>query len=167
MHRVPGKPAQPAKWGFRNISGMFFGHGGRVGPIDKTLLRGIGGWRVAIATFALGIIPCVLPCLSVLSAAQTVTVGGVVKDSTGAVVVGATIHAQSGRWESSAKSDASGRFSFASALAGNGTLDVTAEGFIPVHRTWSNDGSAPVTLEIVLEVAPVTHQVIVSAARTH
>jgi outer membrane receptor protein involved in Fe transport len=108
---------------------------------------------------------CSLPSFSVPSAEQSLPVSGVVRDSSGAVVIGATIHAQSGTWEASAKSDASGRFSFANVPTGSGKLEVAADGFVAAHRTWSSDGSAPVMMEIVLEVSPVTQQVMVSAAR--
>ena len=114
---------------------------------------------------ALFIVLSVFPFLAVEGFAQTVVLNGVVRDSSGAVVVGAAIHAQSGTWQASAKSDASGGFSFANVPAGMGTLDVVAQGFVAVHRTWSSHGNAAVTLELVLEVSPVTQQVMVSATR--
>jgi outer membrane receptor protein involved in Fe transport len=120
---------------------------------------------VSIGRLSLWIVICVLPCFVVEGVAQTDAVSGVVKDSSGAVVVGASIHAQNRAWESSAKSDASGHFSFANAPAGSGRLDVTAQGFVKVHRSWNTDGSAPVTMEIVLQPSAGTEQVMVSATR--
>src|SRR5580700_11541269 len=141
----------------RSVSGMFDGRGGPVIPIYERVRRWRHplcvrsaeqprpsrawdgapayrvGWRVSVASLALGIVPCVLPCLSVQSAAQTATVSGVVRDASGAVLVGAVLHAQSGSWQASGWSNASGRFSFANVPAGTGTLDVVAQGFVAVH----------------------------------
>ena len=109
---------------------------------------------------------CVVPFLAVDGLAQTVVLSGVVHDPSGAVVIGAAIHEKSGTWEASSKSDTSGHFSFANIPAQTGTLDVAAPGFTAVHRNWSSNESAAVTLDIELQLSPVAQQIMVSAART-
>src|ERR1700757_3170270 len=97
---------------------MFFGHGGGVIRSEQKSRRSSRQqWRRRIGGCtptkkrALFMFFSVVSLFAVKGFAQTVTLTGVVQDSSGAVVVGAAIHEQSGTWEASAKSDASGRFS--------------------------------------------------------
>jgi outer membrane receptor protein involved in Fe transport len=98
--------------------------------------------------------------------AQTTAVTGVIHDSSGAVIVGAVVHMKGNVWEGSSKTDASGRFSFPDVPAAAGTIDVTAHGFVTTHNDWNSEGKSALSLELTLQPAPVTEQVVVSAART-
>jgi outer membrane cobalamin receptor len=99
-------------------------------------------------------------------AAQTVIVDGVVRDSTGAVIAGATVNLQSGLFRAAAKTDNRGRFSFADVPQVVGTIEVTAEGFNAAHKSWSGDGNVALHLEIALQPSSANEQIVVSAART-
>jgi outer membrane cobalamin receptor len=98
-------------------------------------------------------------------AAPEVVVDGVVRDSSGAVIVGATVRMQSGLFQGSMKTDSGGRFSFGNVPQRAGTVEVAAEGFVTLHQTWSSNGTPDVILEVVLQPSPVSEQVVVSAAR--
>jgi outer membrane cobalamin receptor len=101
--------------------------------------------------------------------AQTVTVDGVVRDSTGAVIAGATVNLRSGPFRAAAKTDNRGQFSFADVPQVVGTIEVTAEGFNAAHSSWSGDGgngNAALHLEIALQPSSISEQIVVSAVRT-
>ena len=103
-----------------------------------------------------------VPCLS----AQTTQVGGTVRDSSGAVIAGASVVIRSGSYQSSVKTDAGGRFLFASVPSATGTIEVTGEGFSSVRQSWVAGTADTVSLQIALSPVPAQEQVIVSAART-
>ncbi|MGC2194683.1 MAG: TonB-dependent receptor [Terriglobales bacterium] len=111
----------------------------------------------------------ILLCATLLGvpgfAAQTITVDGVVVDSSGAVIAGAAVLLQSGVSPAFATTDDKGRFSFGNVGWMAGTIQVTATGFSVLHKSWSSDGSLVVHLEIVLQPASVNEQVVVSATR--
>lgn len=111
---------------------------------------------------------CLLSCLliAVPSIATTnVTVDGVVRDSTGSILRSASVTLKSGSFSVSIRTDPSGRFSFADLPQTAGTIDVAAQGFMPVHQSWQGDGNVAVHLEIVLHPGPAKEVVTVSAAR--
>lgn len=112
---------------------------------------------------------CLL-CASLISvprlAGQTFTVSGVVRDSSGAVIVGAEVRLRSESFESSTRTDDRGRFSFADTPIESGTIGITAAGFTPVSQSWSSDANRVVDLVFVLEPSTVNEQVAVSATRT-
>jgi outer membrane cobalamin receptor len=104
-------------------------------------------------------------------AAQTVALDGValdgvVHDSSGAAIRGASVKVQNGAFYASAKTDERGRFSFLHVPAGSGTVAVTAEGFVAAPTNWNGGSKQAVHLDIALEPASVSEQVLVSAART-
>jgi outer membrane cobalamin receptor len=103
-----------------------------------------------------------VPCLS----GQTVIVNGVVRDSSGAVIVGAAVHVQKATWEASTMTDGSGRFLLSDVPEGIGTIDITAQGFMPEHKSFGSDETPVVELEITLQPSQVSEQVVVSATRT-
>ncbi len=110
---------------------------------------------------ALCVLSGILPCL-----AQN-RVQGVVRDSSGAVVAGASILLRSGPYQASAQTGARGSFEFDSVAGDTGTVEVRRDGFRVATQAWSAGGSsAPVKLEIVLQLASAGEQVTVSAART-
>src|SRR5437660_10568498 len=103
-----------------------------------------------------------VPCLS----GQTVVVKGVVRDSSGAVIVGVTVHVQKATWEASTMTDGSGRFLLSDVPQGIGRIDITAQGFMPEHKFFGSDETPVVELEITLQPSQVSEQVVVSATRS-
>ncbi len=102
--------------------------------------------------------------------AQTVsgsrnTVEGVVRDTSEAVIRGATVHLEIGAFRASTKTDERGRFWFADVPQGAGTVAVTAEGFVASRQEWNGEGTRAPGLEFVLDPSSVKEQVVVSAAR--
>jgi outer membrane receptor protein involved in Fe transport len=95
----------------------------------------------------------------------TLTVDGVVRDSTGAALESVTVELRCGPFLASTKTDESGRFVFHAVPSGKGSVAIATGGFVPVNEAWNSDGDA-VHLEITLRPAPVKEQVVVSATRT-
>jgi outer membrane receptor protein involved in Fe transport len=95
---------------------------------------------------------------------QSIIVKGTVRDSSGAVVVGAAVVLSAPTYRSAAVTDSTGRFRFPSVPAASGLIEVGHEGFAPVSQTWQATGSSEI--EITLEPASPNEQVTVSAART-
>jgi outer membrane receptor protein involved in Fe transport len=93
-------------------------------------------------------------------------VEGVVRDPTGAVIVGATVNLESGSFRAATKTDDSGRFSFADVPNASGVVGATADGFVAANQSWSADRNDVLHLEMVLQPSSANEQVIVSAART-
>jgi len=89
------------------------------------------------------------------------TVSGVVQDTTGAVVPGASIIARTADGERWAVSGTDGKFSVESPAAGDVTLVVLAPGFAEKQQTASGSG-----VTIVLEPAGLREDVTVTAGRT-
>jgi outer membrane receptor protein involved in Fe transport len=129
---------------------------------DQKMLR----IRTQITCLLFAVI-CVSSAMAQTSGAPTVTLDGVVRDASGAVIRGAAVNVESGAFHAEARTDERGRFVFVEVPWGAGTIDVSEEGFVVAHKTWrSVEVGAAVHLEIVLEASPVKQQVVVSAART-
>ena len=114
------------------------------------------------------ILNCLLSCLLIAVpsiATASVTVDGVVRDSSGNILKWARVTLKSGSFSVSIRTDADGRFSFADVPQTAGTIDVAVQGFMPLHQSWQGDGNVAVHLEIVLHPGPATEVVTVSAAR--
>jgi outer membrane receptor protein involved in Fe transport len=97
--------------------------------------------------------------------APVLTVDGVVRDSTGAVIRGASVHLQSGAFHAKTQTDDRGRFSFAGVPAAPGSLQIEAEGFLSASKAFSPNAVASLHLEFTLHPSPTREQVVVSAAR--
>lgn len=110
---------------------------------------------LALLTLCLWVVPSAV--------AQTGRVEGTVRDSSGAVVSGATVTLESGEYRAQTKTDSQGQFSFQAVPATSGTLEVRVEGFSVAQQSWTSSASS---LEITLQPAPSNEQVTVSAART-
>src|SRR6201987_2651906 len=115
--------------------------------------------------------PCcaTLACWALLSLpcfAQTIALKGVVHDTSGAVIVGAAVHAKSAAWEASATTNRDGAFAFFQIPDGSGTIDVTAPGFETNRSEWHSEGGSEIALDLTMKPTSVTQQVVVSAART-
>ncbi len=113
-------------------------------------------------------------CAAQSSPASTISVDGVVRDGTGAVIRGATLRLESGAFRATAQTDEGGRFAFTSVPFGSGTVEVTSQGFVTTRKAFGTDGigvasgafAGAVHLEIELATPSVNEQVLVSAART-
>lgn len=98
--------------------------------------------------------------------APAVSVDGVVRDSSAAVIRGAAVNLESGTFRASTTTGEHGQFSFQNVIAGAGTVTVTAQGFVAARKSWSRDGNPALHMEIELSPSSVIEQVVVSAART-
>src|SRR5579864_2866663 len=101
--------------------------------------------------------------LSAFACAQETRVEGSVRDSSGAVVVGASVRLVSGAFQSEVKTDAAGHFAFVSVPGSSGSVEVSQPGFETGHRTWTVNQS---NLQIVLKPTAAKEEVTVSATRT-
>src|SRR5579864_5773736 len=101
--------------------------------------------------------------LSAFACAQETRVEGSVRDSSGAVVVGASVRLVSGAFQSEVKTDAAGHFAFLSVAGSSGSVEVSQPGFETGHRTWTVSQS---NLQIVLKPTAAKEEVTVSATRT-
>jgi len=108
----------------------------------------------------------VLLTLSVCSAAsETVLVDGVVRDPSGAVIADAAVVLKRGSSETATRTDSEGRFVFSRVTGNVGTVSINAPGFLPLQRTVKAEGQASIHLDLVLQPAGASEQVIVSASR--
>jgi len=98
--------------------------------------------------------------------AQTLSLTGIVHDSSGAVIAGANITLRSGPFRAATATDNKGEFSFFDLSQTSGTVEVTAGSLIPALKSWHANGQSTLHLEIVLQPAVAQEQVVVSAART-
>ena len=93
-------------------------------------------------------------------------VEGLVRDSSGAVVVGAQVEVHAGPFSAVVLTDRSGAFAFENVAGASGTLSISANGFQKMEQAWRRaDGQTLVHVEIVLAPAGVNQQVQVTAYR--
>ncbi len=102
--------------------------------------------------------------LSLLAALAGGTISGVVKDSSGAAVAGASITAHTAEGDRMAVSGTDGTFSIETPTAGMVTLIVRAQGF--AEKTQQASTSDGATATVVLEPAALREDITVTAART-
>ena len=125
----------------------------------------------------IAVLVCAVLVLAPYCAAQTstsLTVEGVVRDTSGAAIQGATVHVETGAFRAQTKTDEHGRFAFAAVPSGSATVEVASEGFVTVReslrgestRHAGEESKGPIHLEIVLHPSSQKEQVVVSAART-
>jgi outer membrane receptor protein involved in Fe transport len=111
---------------------------------------------------ALSFVALAFPDLS----AQTARVDGVIRDTSGAVIVNATVNLRSDPFRATANTDNAGRFWFSNVVGAAGMLEVSAEGFAVARQSWKLEANQTTHLEIVLQPSSANQQVTVSAART-
>ncbi len=107
---------------------------------------------------------CFIALALTASAEAGLTVGGVVRDSSGAVLRHAAVQLRCDSFQASTRTDESGHFVFQRVPSGKGTVTVVETGFVSVNQSWSGD--TDLQLEIILQPALVKEQVVVSAARS-
>ena len=98
--------------------------------------------------------------------AQTIRLAGVVRDSAGAVIPGASLQLRAGSYEANAISDAEGQFVFAGVGGTSGTIAAHADGFTPLRQEWTAGLDAQIRLTLVLTPASSHEEITVSATRT-
>ena len=100
------------------------------------------------------------------STANPLALTGVVQDTSGAVIVGAqvTLATQEGKVVTKGITGSSGDFHFPKVSAGNYTIDVTQTGFQEVQQPIKVGSGGRPAIHIVLPVASVNQDVMVSAA---
>jgi len=98
--------------------------------------------------------------------AQRTRITGVVRDSSGASVMGAQVKLSAGAYSAETSTDVSGAFTFDSVPSNSGEVTVTAKGFQPVQQAWTAASGTPAQVSIVLQPMAVNQQVTVTAART-
>lgn len=118
--------------------------------------------RKRIRLLALFLVAAGIPCLS----AEATRVEGTVHDATGAVIANVSVLLNSDSYQVAAKTDGTGHFLFPQVPSTSGTLEITRDGFHPVRQSWNAGPAASVSLEIVMQLASVSEEVTVSAART-
>ncbi|HKH98748.1 MAG TPA: TonB-dependent receptor [Candidatus Sulfotelmatobacter sp.] len=118
--------------------------------------------RKIIILLALFLLPMELPRLS----AQTARLEGIVRDTSGAVIAGASVVVRSGSFQTSAQTDFTGRFVFLALPATSGAVEISRAGFSPAFQSWHTRANVAVSLEIILQPASASEQVTVSAVRT-
>lgn len=91
---------------------------------------------------------------------------GVVHDTSGVSVSGARIELRSNSYSARTTASASGSFAFEHVPGTTGTIDVTAPNFKEARQSWNAASGSAVQLEVVLSLASVKQQVLVTAART-
>src|SRR6266581_2624960 len=101
--------------------------------------------------------------LSLLAALAGGTVSGVVKDTSGAVVAGASITARTSEGERLAVSGTDGRFVIDTPNSGSVTLVVRAPGF--AEKQQQTEPGAP-AVTVTLEPSSLREDITVTAART-
>src|ERR1700691_5139033 len=98
--------------------------------------------------------------------AQGIRIAGVVRDSSGASVVGAQVKLSAGAYSAETSTDVSGGFAFDGVPSNSGEVTVAAKGFQPVQQAWTAASGTPAQISIVLQPMSVNQQVTVTAART-
>jgi outer membrane cobalamin receptor len=124
---------------------------------------------VARATFAFSILSMAM--FVALAAGMSARVEGSVTDPSGAKIVAArvSLYDLAGVAVRQSRTDAEGRFSFNGVAEGRYTLMAEATGFAQTRKTIIDvkDGAAqPVVVDLRLEVAAISNQVVVTATRT-
>src|SRR3954453_3939658 len=91
-----------------------------------------------------------------------VTVSGVVRDSSGAAVIGAEVALRAGPTSATVKTGPEGRFSFSGVAESSGVIRVTAPGFASAEQAWSAT-AAIIELELTLQPPSGSERITVSA----
>jgi outer membrane receptor protein involved in Fe transport len=135
----------------------------RTSPLVTAFLGSPGARiaRISVLVSALFVVP--IP--SSLQA-QGIRIEGVVRDLSGAVVAGAQIEVRANSYSAATSTNSSGEFAFSQVAATSGTVQVRANGFQLLIRSWSAAQGNQLRLELVLAPPSLAQQIFVTAART-
>jgi hypothetical protein len=125
-------------------------------------------FRTQFSTFVLGIVAFSISFLAGSAMAQSVasgTVDGTVIDSTGGVVVGATVEIRNPitGFQQTVMTDSAGAFRFTNIPFNPYHIQVTQQGFSPAAQDVNVRSTVPIPVKITLAVAGVTESVSVEA----
>jgi outer membrane receptor protein involved in Fe transport len=101
-----------------------------------------------------------------IASPQGIRVEGVVHDASGASVAGAKVELRSNSYFANTTTTATGAFVFENVPGSSGTIVVASPDLKEVQQSWNSVSGATVQLEVVLQLASVNQQVLVTAART-
>src|SRR5271167_3630215 len=121
-------------------------------------------FSVAIALLSVSVF--VAFALPARASPQGTRLEGVVHDASGASVAGAQVELHTSSYSAKAITSATGAFAFENVPGTSGMIVVAAPGLKEVRQSWNAVSGAAVQLEVVLQLAPVNQQVLVTAART-
>jgi outer membrane receptor protein involved in Fe transport len=115
-----------------------------------------------------------LPSLSIflvlatpaIASPQKIRVEGVVYDTTGASVFGAQVELHTNSYSAKTTTSTAGAFAFENVPGCSGTIDVMAPDFKQAQQSWNAASGTAVQLKVVLQLASVNQQVLVTATRT-
>jgi outer membrane receptor protein involved in Fe transport len=122
---------------------------------SPTLRRALG---VLLLVLSAGV--CSLP-----ASAQGAHVAGVVRDSSGGAVQGATVELVAGSTARKTTTDTSGSFEFEGVTEASGTIVVKVDGFQESTTPWSSANGSTIRVEVVLAPTSVNQRVVVTANR--
>jgi outer membrane receptor protein involved in Fe transport len=108
----------------------------------------------------------VLILMGCSAAGQTLSVDGVVRDRTGAVLPDAEVLLKQTSGKSATRTDKEGRFRFSEVSRNGAMLSVHVPGFLPVQRAIVPDGKGSVSLDLSLQPSGSSEQVIVTASHS-
>lgn len=111
-------------------------------------------------------LPFFVLILPVIVWAQGTNVEGVVRDTTGALLVGAEVDLRSPAYSAKTITSHDGTFHFENVAASSGTITVIARGMKQMQQQWHASPGKSVQLFIVLVPASINQYVLVTAART-
>lgn len=101
-----------------------------------------------------------------LARAQDFHLEGVVRDTSGATVLGAQVELRTKSYLSTVSTGSPGTFSFEHVPDPSGTIIVVAKGLLRVEQAWTAVPGEMTRIEIVLRPEPANQSVVVTAART-
>lgn len=104
--------------------------------------------------------------LSPAAIAQGMSVHGIVRDASGAVISGAHVQLNGKSYSVSLDTDASGSFTFENVPVSSGTIAISSPGMSPLQQNWTASSGVPTEIDVVLKPVALNQQVVVTAART-
>jgi outer membrane receptor protein involved in Fe transport len=100
-----------------------------------------------------------------MALAQARRIEGLVRDQTGAFIVGARVDLRAGKYSASTITHDNGKFAFDAVPEGSATIFVQAKGFANLQQGWNSEAVSSAPVEIVLSPASENVQIVVTATR--
>ena len=98
--------------------------------------------------------------------AQGIRVEGIVRDSSGASIVGAQVELHANSYNATTTTDSAGAFAFQHVPEISGTIVVNATGFERLENPWKSSAGSTTRLEFTLVPSTVNQRVVVTATRS-